>query len=271
MNGIKGLQNKIMEIMIFIDTLCREHGIVYYIMGGTALGAVRHKGFIPWDDDLDIFMTPDNYDKFRRAIYQTNDARFFLQEWMGAGDYLEHAKLRMNGTAYIEAAFKNNKEMHQGIYVDVMILHKCRNDLWSIALTYICSKYVTLYGLSKRGWIPKSKLHSLSLLMLKLLPNRLFAAFSYRWIYRGDKVKKNYVYCYYISKTSWKQGIIPGRVFQKPAEIAFEGIQLCAPTLIDEYLKIRYGDYWKLPKQTEREAAIHAEIYDIEKDYRTYL
>ena len=56
---VKDVQNKILEVMKFIDRVCRTNGIVYYIMGGTALGAVRHGGFIPWDDDLDIFMTPE--------------------------------------------------------------------------------------------------------------------------------------------------------------------------------------------------------------------
>ena len=53
--NVQQVQQKILEIMKYIDMLCRSHGITYYIMGGTALGAVRHGGFIPWDDDLDIF------------------------------------------------------------------------------------------------------------------------------------------------------------------------------------------------------------------------
>ena len=57
-NSVRQVQGCILQIMKYIDAICRKHGIVYYIMGGTALGAVRHGGFIPWDDDLDIFMVP---------------------------------------------------------------------------------------------------------------------------------------------------------------------------------------------------------------------
>ena len=65
---VKEVQGKILEVMKYIDKVCRENGIVYYIMGGTALGAVRHGGFIPWDDDLDIFMTPSEYEKFKKVF-----------------------------------------------------------------------------------------------------------------------------------------------------------------------------------------------------------
>ena len=59
--GILELQDKILEIAKYIHDFCEEHDIDYCLMGGSALGAKRHGGFIPWDDDLDIFMTPDNY------------------------------------------------------------------------------------------------------------------------------------------------------------------------------------------------------------------
>ena len=70
--SVREVQDKILETMKYIDSLCRKHGIVYYIMGGTALGAVRHGGFIPWDDDLDIFMTPCEYEKFKAVFEKGN-------------------------------------------------------------------------------------------------------------------------------------------------------------------------------------------------------
>ena len=73
---VRDVQNKILEIMKYIDSLCRENGIVYYIMGGTALGAIRHGGFIPWDDDLDIFMTPSEYEKFKKVFENENSEQF---------------------------------------------------------------------------------------------------------------------------------------------------------------------------------------------------
>ena len=77
--SVRNVQNKILEVMKYIDKICRYNNIVYFIMGGTALGAVRHGGFIPWDDDLDIFMTPQEYEKFKLAMSKDGDSRFLLQ------------------------------------------------------------------------------------------------------------------------------------------------------------------------------------------------
>ena len=121
---IKDVQDKILEVMKFIDRVCRDNDIVYFIMGGTALGAIRHGVFIPWDDDLDIFMTPAEYEKFKKAFYQLASPDFVIQEWKSNPNNLEYAKVRMYGTTLIEHSYRNRKDMLHGIYVDIMILHK---------------------------------------------------------------------------------------------------------------------------------------------------
>ena len=116
--SVRDVQMKILEVMKYIDKLCRNNSIVYYIMGGTALGAIRHGGFIPWDDDLDIFMTPAEYNRFKEVMEMENNQMFVLQEWRTTPNYLEYAKVRMNGTTFIEESFKDRKDLHQGIYYD---------------------------------------------------------------------------------------------------------------------------------------------------------
>lgn len=270
-NYLRAVQDKILEVMKYIDALCRRHGVTYYIMGGTALGAVRHGGFIPWDDDLDIFMTPSQYEAFKAAFKAENDPGFVLQEWRTTTDYLEYAKVRMNGTTFIEQQFRNRTDLHQGIYVDIMILHKVPEHRLIQKLVYLESKYVTLYGISQRGWQPKNKTHALALKALKLLPNRWLAKRCYRRIYRYDDMEQGYRWCYWITKAGFEGGLFAPEHFTQPVDIPFEDTMLMGSKYIKEYLAARYGDYMKLPSAQEQKAAVHAEIYDTQKDYTEYI
>lgn len=268
---VRDVQEKILKIMKYIDKLCRENDIVYYIMGGTALGAVRHGGFIPWDDDLDIFMTPDQYQKFKRVFDKQESDTFIIQEWRTTPNYLEYAKVRMNGTTFIEEVFKDRKDMHQGIYVDIMILHKVPDNRLVQKVVYYESKFVTLYALSQRNWKPKSKGQAVILKSLKFLPCKLMAKLCYKKIYKYDDLKDNFKYCYWITPAKFKSGIFDKSFFETPVDVPFEDTKLLGSEKIKEYLSYRYGDYMKLPSKEQQKAAVHAFLYDTEKDYTEYL
>lgn len=269
--NVKEVQGKILEIMKYIDALCRRHGITYYIMGGTALGAVRHGGFIPWDDDLDIFMTPSEYAKFKRVFETENSPQFVLQEWRTTPDYLEYAKVRMNGTTFIEEVFKNRTDLHQGIYVDIMMLHKVPQNIFIQKLVYLESKFVTLYALSQRNWKPKSKGQALVLNSLHFMPCKLMAKWFYRRIYHYDDRQNNFMYCYWITPAKFRSGLFDASFFSDPMDVLFGDTMLMGSRKIKEYLTYRYGDYMKLPSEEARKAAVHALIYDVAKDYTEYL
>lgn len=269
--SVRQVQDKILETMKYIDKLCREHGIVYYIMGGTALGAVRHGGFIPWDDDLDIFMTPDQYEKFKTVFEDQKSRQFVLQEWRTTPKYLEYAKVRMNGTTFIEEAFKDRKDLHQGIYVDIMILHKVPEGKFIQKLVYYESKFVTLYGISQRGWKPKSKSQARLLKLLKVLPCKLMAKIAYRRIYRYDDRQDQFKYCYWITPAKFRNGLFDRSFFENPVDVPFEDTVLLGSEKIKEYLEYRYGDYMKLPSKEAQQAAVHAMVFDTEKDYTEYF
>ncbi|MBO7293522.1 MAG: LicD family protein [Clostridia bacterium] len=270
-NNVRAVQGKILEVMKYIDRLCRAHGIEYYIMGGTALGAVRHGGFIPWDDDLDIFMTPTEYEKFKAVFEREGSELFVLQEWRTTKKYLEYAKVRMNGTTFIEEHFKDRTDMHHGIYVDIMILHKVPKGKLIQKLVYCESKFVTLYALSQRNWKPKTRGQAMMLGLLKILPCRLMARIAYRRIYKYDNRKENYRYCYWITPAKFRSGLFDASFFEKPVDIPFEDTVLLGSEKIKEYLEYRYGDYMKLPSEEARRAAVHAMVFDVEKDYREYM
>jgi lipopolysaccharide cholinephosphotransferase len=150
-SDIKTLQNKILEIAKYFDAFCREHGIVYYLMGGSALGALRHKGFVPWDDDFDVFMTYDNYKKFFDAAQKDlNTSEFYLKKENTPEWPLFFTKLRMNGTTLIEKDTQNRK-MHKGIYIDIMCLNNVSDNKAYAYLQYVSAVLLSANALYIRG------------------------------------------------------------------------------------------------------------------------
>lgn len=269
--SVRDVQDKILEVMKYIDAICRKNGIVYYIMGGTALGAIRHGGFIPWDDDLDIFMTPVEYKKFKSAMAADDNEKFILQEWRTVKKHLEYAKVRMNGTTFIERAFQNRKDLHQGIYVDIMMLHKVPESNFMQKLVYYESKFVTLYGLSQRNRRPKSNAEAFVLKMMKILPTQLIARMCYNRIYKYEDMKEGFKWCYWITPAKFRSGLFDKSFFEEPVDVPFEDTSLYGSKHIKEYLEYRYGDYMKLPSAEQQKAAVHAMIWDVNKDYTEYI
>lgn len=264
------LQQKILEIMKFVDDICRRNKIEYCIMGGTALGAVRHGGFIPWDDDIDIFMTYNEYKKFRNIMNQTSD-RFVLQEWCLVPEYLQYAKVRMNGTAFIEKHLIGRKDLHQGIFIDIMILHKIPKERkFLLKKQYFISKYLTLKGNINYDWKPKKASQYPAYYISKLIP-RFIDKYLYKQVYKYDDLKDNFDYIYYITKANISQGYFKYEVISPVGSCDFEGIKLCSPNKIKDYLAIRYNNFMKLPPKEEQLSVQHAEIWSTDKDYGEIL
>lgn len=269
--SVRDVQDKILEVMKYIDAICRKNGIFYYIMGGTALGAIRHGGFIPWDDDLDIFMTPFEYTKFKAAMEADGNEKFILQEWRTVEKYLEYAKVRMNGTTFIEESFKDRKDLHQGIYVDIMMLHKVPESNFRQRIVYYESKFVTLYALSQRNWKAKTKGQVIILKLLKVLPCQLMARICFNRIYKYEDMMDGFKWCYWITPAKYHSGLFDKCFFEEPVDVPFEDTVLYGSKHIKEYLEYRYGDYLKLPSVEAQTASVHAMIFDTDKDYTEYI
>ena len=113
-----------LNMLLKVDEICRLNNIRYYLIGGSALGAVRHKGFIPWDDDVDIGMFRRDYDQFLDIADKFLDNKYFLQTNRTDPDYHgPYAKLRANNTTYIEKVSRSlGAKIHQGIFIDIFPL-----------------------------------------------------------------------------------------------------------------------------------------------------
>ena len=119
-NDVKAHQKALLTLLAEFDRICRALSIPYVLFAGTMLGAVRHQGFIPWDDDLDVMMLREDYDRFlREADALLDQERFFLQKEFSAHWPMFFSKLRLNGTACLEKYHPKDHQIHQGVYMDI--------------------------------------------------------------------------------------------------------------------------------------------------------
>ncbi len=267
--GFLPLQDKILEIAVYIDGICRKHHIEYSLMGGSALGAKRHGGFIPWDDDLDIFMTPDQYEKFREVFRSEGDREtFYLQELGAVDGMVTTAKLRMNQTTYIESSIKD-WNIHHGIYIDIFILHSCPNakllQLWQC----FWAKYVITKGVALRVDDRHSGVRAFVIKLAKCLPAKFLVKYGLRQVYRyRGKQTKNY--CNFLGKAVFKKGIYKREWFDETAYVPFEKTELKASAKLHEFLTERFGDYMTPPSPDRIKYEQHAWKWDVDRDFSEY-
>lgn len=268
--GFLELQDQILEIALYIDSMCKAHDINYCLMGGSALGAKRHGGFIPWDDDLDIFMTPDNYDKFKKVFLEQGDREtYYLQEWGLCDNMVTIAKLRMNGTTYVEEALKN-WDIHHGIYVDIFILHTCPNHKLQQLHQCMWAKYVVMKGLSNHGYNRRGGFLGLVLKILAKLPKKFLVKHGLKQVYRYRNKKTDY-YCNFLGKAVFKNAIYKREWFEPTEYAPFETVQLRIPTNLHDFLTFRFGDYMKPPSPERIKWEQHAESWDTDRDFREVM
>jgi lipopolysaccharide cholinephosphotransferase len=264
------LQDKILEVAVYVDRLCREHGIDYCLMGGSALGAKRHGGFIPWDDDLDIFMTPDQYDRFREVFAQHADKeKFYLQEWGLTDGMVTISKVRMNGTTYVESAVKD-WNIHHGVYIDIFILHVCPDNLLARWHQCLWAKYVIMKGLASRGYSRRGGFLGLALKLMRLFPDKMWVRHGLRQVYKYRN-KKTKCYCNFMGKAVFKNAIYPREWFEPTVYAPFEKVELRIPENLHDFLSNRFGDYMKPPSPDRIKWEQHAESFSTDTDFRTLV
>ena len=267
---IKKLQDKILEIAVYVNDFCEENDIQYCLMGGSALGAIRHGGFIPWDDDLDFFMTPDNYEKFVKLFNEKGDKdRFFLEPFGEFDNMVTLGKVRAKNTTYIENSLLNYDISHN-LYLDIFILHTCPENKIKRKKQYIWSKYIIAKGQSVKDLSRYSWKLKLPLYLLRIFPRLFLVKYALKQVYKYRNIDSNLV-CNYLGKAKYKKGTYKKEWFVTTKKVSFENVYLHVPVGVEEFLTERFGDYMKIPNIEQIKREQHAGIWDVEKDYKEYI
>ena len=242
-----------LEMLKFIDEVCKKEGLRYFLCGGTLLGAVRHHGFIPWDDDIDIFMPRPDYEKLIELTKDSKEYRLLSE--VDDGYYYNFGKLVDKRTLLIEQQVNPIDSM--GIYIDIFPV-----DGMPESAAECDVHFEKLDGL-------RNKINGFSQERPHVRKNLL--AYIRSWnLYIGNKKRSlskeqiNYkrealLYEYDNSKNVFvtggaykKRDVFPKMWISEGTYLEFEGKKFCVPTQYDKYLKQLYGDYMKLPPKEKQ-------------------
>lgn len=253
-----------LDILDFIDSFCKEHGINYCINYGTLIGAIRHKGFIPWDDDIDLSMTRENYEKFIQ-LFSEKQSRYKLLSLETDDQYFNNFIKIVDPTTKIIDT-RNTKTYNSGVFIDIFPMDTF-NDTKVVDICYKLESFKLLsfskhknivYGDSKL----KDLIRTLFWLLLRPVSPRFFANQIEKQIqkYRVENGK----YIAFIPSKAKEKEIFPRDMFDELIETPFEHLVLPAPKHFDAVLKQFYDDYMTVPPK-EKQIYIHEfEAYKLE-------
>lgn len=241
---IDTLHKHILQIMLSVDRVCREHEIRYYCWAGTMLGAVRHHGFIPWDDDMDICMPRPDYDRFMEHAHewlpQPLEALSIETSATFPGSF---GKIVDSSTTLIE---RGHSDYLAGIYIDVFPIDgvPASSLMRRIAVTRYKLLDKLLYFLHRDPYKHGRGISSWPILLIQRF-------FTHEWARKKlraantayDYNKSEYVLDY----DDGINGVIAKRILGTPTPVEFEGHELMGVEHADEYLRTKYGDYMVIP------------------------
>ena len=275
---VKEIQQILLMMLNDIDSICRSNNLRYVLIGGSAIGSIRHAGFIPWDDDVDIAMPRADYEKFLEIINDKWKDKYTLTDSIRSNNYGKVIpKLRLNGTVYKTALDINPNDVQ--MKADIFIIENVSdNAVLSQIQGFMCTSMGFLLSCRRLAankdyfaGFYKSKDFKLKVFIGKILS---FASLN-KWANWTER-------CYALSRNNnsklvtlpadglhFFKGIINREGICKVIEGDFEGTKLYLPKEYDYYLRRIYGDYMQIPPEEQRMLSIYSEI-DYGK-YREYV
>lgn len=266
MSSLKEHQEVLIELLTEFDRVCRDNDIKYMLFAGSALGAVRHQGFIPWDDDLDIALLRDEYDKLINLPDDKWNSEFYMQKEYSPNWSMHFSKLRKNNTTCLEKYHPKNPQTHQGIYIDIFPIDNASDNSIIRRLQFLSSKMVQARSFWHRGYETTSIIKKAVMLVSCVLPLKLFhKVVTLRK--NNDSIK---VHSFFAGSTNYQKGVFKRKWFAETVEVPFNNLMVPVSAHYHELLSMQYGDYMEIPPEEDRKCKVHAILVDTEHNYTEY-
>lgn len=244
-----------LEMLEEVDRICRKCNIHYNIIAGTLLGAVRHGGFIPWDDDADVALLRSEYERFRKACRtELDESRFYFQDHRNTKGYRwGYGKLRRKGTLFLRE-HQEDMPYGQGIFIDIFPLDGVPDGYLARCLKNFqcfCVRKILWSRVGKQA--DPSPVRRQIYRLLDRIPQERVFGYYHRMIRQAGKRETAYVRiltfptpnrCYGYRR-AW---------YARSREILFEGKRFWGISSYHDYLSFKFGDYMRLPRKEDRKA-----------------
>lgn len=272
--GLKCLQEKCLDILVYFKSICDKHKLTFYLAGGTAIGAIRHQGFIPWDDDIDVFMPRPDYEKLSRIWDGAADtSRYVFIRSSREANYHHHAASIVDvNTTWIEERNVNN-DGPQGVMMDVIPLDGCPDS----SIRRIFQLYNALkFAVFNNQRLPENKNKKIYYATKLLLG--VFRTKGVRdsiWISAEKRMTR---YGFYSNENITELiGELYGMLEKHPlddfsttVDVYFEGHKMPLMKGYDAYLRSVFGDYMQLPPLEKRVPKTRLVYGNLERPYTDY-
>lgn len=252
---LRKLQMTELEMMIEVDRICRKYHIPYSLDGGTLLGAIRHNGFIPWDDDADIIMLRRDYEKFCKACKKELDTeRFFLQDYRTDKHYLwGFAKMRRNNTTFLREGQEHVK-CHTGVCIDIFYCDNVPDGFFLRRLHFFCCFCIRKGQYSHVGQkTEKSFFLRIWYFLLSKIPRDFWFWLLELLAKKTNRRRTRLVRHMTFPLPKRCRYGLPRKLFDEYIDKDFEGHSFKVFKKYDKHLRLMYGDYMTLPPPNERQ------------------
>lgn len=246
-----------LDLLLELKRICYKNNISYFLVGESLIGAVRHKGFIPWDDDVDVGMLRSNYENFVIACKNELDEVYELCDWY-TDKFSPHPflKLRIKGSHYVEKMSQNTK-MNDGIYIDVFPYDNAPDDKWGKKVqgnsVYALKKILLLrydFSINDSSGIKSLFYYALTIISKIFSPNKC-KRILHEVMIKYNSSTSNFIVSL-AGSYSYKKELKDRNLVLNTVEHEFEGYVFSIPKGYHEFLRSVYGDYMKLPPVEEQ-------------------